>query len=278
MNGSTVFQGNNGINVYSVSSGGQLSLVPGSPFDAITGTFFEKQYLGLQAVGSLLFGEFNTVKDAGNITVFSIAPNGALTRKGEVGSGQTPPSWAVHPNARFVYEVCCSVGVNVFSFDPDTGSSTLVQQVSDPSEGEISLDPSAKFLHMHDNGIPVFSIDQGSGKLTEVAGSPFVAGDTSVLATKFAPGGHFLLVKRRNSVTVMAFNTANGTLSQAGSPFSMPANISGLGFDPSGRFLVVEGANAVNILSFNADTGALTQVGPTYAVGDNLQTIAFATF
>src|SRR5437016_5035049 len=184
-----------GVDAYSISSTGQLSLVPGSPFDAApSGAFFNKSYASFQIVGSLLFADFNTVKDAGNITVFSRAANGALTRKFDFGNGDTPFGYVVHPTTRFGYVVSDISNLDVYSLDMNSNSATRIQQVSDPSgSGFVILDPAGKFLFLHDNGVREFSIDQGSGKLTEISGSP-LASDNSIRDYGFDPSGRFLIV------------------------------------------------------------------------------------
>jgi 6-phosphogluconolactonase (cycloisomerase 2 family) len=231
--GSNVFAGanGNGLNVFSISSGGQLSLVPGSPFDPVNGSFFEKTYLHIHVANSLLFGSFNTVKDSGDVGVFSIGSNGALTRKTDVGFGENPADFDVHPSGRFIYEVCCWDAVDVFSFDSGSGSSTLVQKVpvTDPNGSLVVMGPSGRFLLVRDNGIRVFSIDQASGMLTEISGSPFLAADNSILSFAFDPTGRFLLVMRKNSVTVMNFNAASGTLT-SGPSYAVGDNLQTMAF------------------------------------------------
>ena len=230
--GATVYRSTNGVDAFSISSSGQLALVPGSPFDPINGQFFTKDYEELQIVGSLLFGSFNTVKDAGNITVFSRAANGALTKLGEFGNGNTPGGFVVHPSASFAYLVTNPPDeLDVYSVDRTTGAGTRIQSV--PTSGvfqDLTLDPAGKFLLVFDNGIREFSIDQGSGKLTEVAGSPFLAGDSSIHSLGFDPSGRFLIVARQNTMTVMAFNATTGAFTQVGPATTVGDNLQGMQF------------------------------------------------
>jgi 6-phosphogluconolactonase (cycloisomerase 2 family) len=217
-----------GLDAYSISPSGQLTLVPGSPFDAANNTVFTNSYERLQIVGSLLFGSFNTVKDAGDINVFSRAANGALTKIGDVGNGNVPFGFVAHPNGRFVYVVNDVPGLDVY--DRNNGTNTPIQSVPDNSGGFIVVDPSGKFLLMHDNGIREFSIDQSSGKLTEMTGSPLLAGDNSIRSFDFDPSGHFLVVVRQNTVTAMTLNAATGALIQANPGTSVGENLIGVQF------------------------------------------------
>jgi 6-phosphogluconolactonase (cycloisomerase 2 family) len=216
------------LDAYNISSSGQLTLVPGSPFGAANSTVFTNSYEHLQIVGSLLFGSFNTVKDAGDITVFSRAADGALTKIGALGNGNTPFGFVAHPNGRFVYVVNDVNFLDVY--DRNSGSSSPIQSVPDNSGGFVVVDPSGKFLLMHDNGIREFSIDQGSGKLTELAGSPLLASDNSIRSFDFDPSGHFLVIVRQNTVMAMTFNAATGALTQAGPATTVGENLLGIQF------------------------------------------------
>ena len=223
----------NGIDANTISSSGQLALVPGSPFDPINGTFFTKSYERLQIVGSLLFGSFNTVKDAGNITVFSRSASGALTRMGEFGNGNSPAGFVIHPSASFAYVLTNAVlSLDVYSIDRNTGAGTRIQSLphNSPDVGGFALDPAGKFLLMSDNGIREFSVDQSSGKLTEVPGSPFFAADNSIHSFAFDPSGRFLIIARQNTMTVMAFNATTGAFTQVGTATTVGDNLQGIQF------------------------------------------------
>jgi 6-phosphogluconolactonase (cycloisomerase 2 family) len=117
------------------------------------------------------------------------------------------------------------------------------------------IDPSGKYLlvtnNFHSTNVSVFSIDPGSGALSEVAGSPFFANDnpTEILIT---PSGKFVYVTNPTIGTVTAFTFSNGVLAQVpGSPFpSLPGGgggAFGLAVDGSERFLYVANPSASNL-------------------------------
>ncbi len=125
-----------------------------------------------------------------------------------------------------------------------------------------------------DNDISVFSIDPGSGALTEVPGSPFFANQnpTQILITH---SGKFVYTTNPGIGMVTGFSFSNGVLTKIpGSPFtSVPqGGASALAVDASDRFLYVTNPSASNpppnsitvgnISGFNIDqnTGTLTTI------------------
>jgi|CZKY01.1.fsa_nt_gi 6-phosphogluconolactonase len=142
------------------------------------------------------------------------------------------------------------------------------------------IDPSGKYLlvtnNYHSTNVSVFSIDPGSGALSEVAGSPFFANDnpTEILIT---PSGKFVYVTNPSigMVTAFTFSSSNGALSQVtGSPFFSGAGAFGVAVDGSERYLYVANpaasnlpsqSNIGNISGFNIEpdgpnAGALTPI------------------
>lgn len=222
-----------GIDAYSISSTGQLSLVPGSPFDpSPSDVFFRNDYGPSQIVGSFLFASLNTVKDAGDVSVFSRAANGALTRKFGFGNGDSPFGFVIGPSARFAYVTSDVSNLDVYSLDLNADSATRIQQVQIHDQvagGFAVLDSGGKFLFMRDNGLRVFSIDQSSGKLTEVAGSPFFANDNGIQSFRVDPSGRFLIVEHQNSVNVYSISAA-GALAQVGPSYAVGDNLGGITF------------------------------------------------
>ena len=217
-----------GIDAYSISSSGQLSLVPGSPFDqSPSDTFFSKSYGSLQIVGSFLFGDFNTVKNAGNITVFSRAASGALARQFEFGNGNSPFGFVIHPNARFAYVLSDVVNLDVYSLDlgANPGGSRIQQiSVHDLNAGLLQEHPTGKYLFIFDKGLREFTIDQSSGKLTEIQVGA-LASDNGVRTFKIDPSGHFLIVAHADSVNVFSINASTGALTQVGPSYAVGSDL-----------------------------------------------------
>ena len=124
------------------------------------------------------------------------------------------------------------------------------------------------------NNISAYLIDNTSGALTEVAGSPFAAG-ANPSAVTFDTSGEFAYVANAGSNNVSAYtiNTTTGALTAvAGSPFATGTGPDSLSFDSSGDFAYVanHGSGSVSAFSINPTTAALTAVaGSPFATGAN---------
>jgi Lactonase, 7-bladed beta-propeller len=232
--GSTVYisgrTNQGGIDAYSISAAGQFARIPGSPFGAPASGSPANDYLKLQLRGPWLFGAFGTTGILGNITVFSRSSTGALARQFDFGNGDLPFNFVVHPGARFAYVVSDAPSLDVYSLDLNAGLAPRIQQMSDPSGGGyITLDPSGKYLFLFDNGFREFSVDQASGKLTEIA-APSFPPDRSGGSLNFDPTGRFILLVRSNSVTVYALNSSDGSLTQVGPVYAIGDNLTLVAF------------------------------------------------
>ena len=124
------------------------------------------------------------------------------------------------------------------------------------------------------NNISAYLIDNTSGALTAVAGSPFATG-ANPSAVTFDPSGQFAYVANAGSNNVSAYtiNTTTGALTAiAGSPFATGTGPGTLSIDSSGDFayLANHGSGDVSAFTINATTGALTAVaGSPFATGAN---------
>jgi len=119
------------------------------------------------------------------------------------------------------------------------------------------------------NNLNAYSIDGGTGALTQVTGSPF-AGDTGPRGVAVDPSGKFLYMANESSNDISAYtiNASSGALTPVpGSPFAEGEEEEnygprGVAVDPSGKFLYVanEVGNNVSAFSIDATSGALTQI------------------
>lgn len=231
-----VYVGNgNGLYAFSVNNG-TLTPVPGSPFDATPpAASFQNDLSPLAMIGSLIFTEQNTVKDAGGINVYARDSRGALTLRGHVGQ-ESPAATAIHPSGRFIYKLdtcCLDNALNVYSFDANSGASALVQQVPLPLNdfpNVLAVDALGKYLFLLHRGIRVFALDQSSGKLTEVSGSPFFGSDSAITWFKPDPSGRFLLVVRGNTLQTVSVNSANGVLTPVIAPVTIGTRVNAITF------------------------------------------------
>ena len=111
------------------------------------------------------------------------------------------------------------------------------------------------------NQIAGFHIDQGSGKLNAMSGSPYTTGP-SPSAIAVDPTGKFAYVANAAESTIARYNVASsGALSEV-----TPRNTTGttpaeLAMDPAGKFLYVSniGARTIGIFAIDASSGALTE-------------------
>ena len=111
--------------------------------------------------------------------------------------------------------------------------------------------------------VSVFSVSP-LGALTEVLGSPFVAGTTPVHAV-FSQGFLYVVNQTSNNVSAFSLNGTTGQLTAvAGSPFSVGTRPVSAAAAVLGRFLIVTSSASVNagsisVFAINA-SGTLTIV------------------
>lgn len=173
-----------------------------------------------------------------------------------------PPVRAQSPQQQRVY---ASGGTAVYGFTKDATTGNLAPAPGSPYNERIgghalAIDPLGRFLSVlnpNANNVSVFAIDQLSGALTEVTGSPFSAADAvmpQVLAA--GPSGNFLYVGNYQAassavglIDIYSIDSNTGALKSAAvSPVLVPLNPTAMVIDPKGRFFY---SNA----GFNSQTG-----------------------
>ncbi len=186
------------------------------------------------------------------------------------------------PKGRFLFVGDEFAGqIAVFQIDQTTGALTTTgtfQSFNMVSADSLAVDGNGKFLYVGQGSttplIPIvaFSIDQNTGALTEIAGSPFNLGVATVHADS---SGKFLLgvsgvLDQPNSATddhisVFSINSTSGTpTAVAGSPFSTTAAPFEFAIHPSGQFVYTFGEDRTGAVAalegyqLNTSTGALT--------------------
>jgi 6-phosphogluconolactonase len=178
------------------------------------------------------------------------------------------------PAARFAY-VPNAVGGTISAYAIDSASGALTPLASSPITVagsvqlyEAKIDPSGKFLYVVDDSTPgkvyAFLIDQSTGSLTAVTGSPFAAGNVSE-SLAFDATGSFLYVSNNGSNDISAYSLDPSTGAPtplAGSPYSVSgANPAPSQIVSAGNYLYVteSGRASVDVFSIGAGTGALTE-------------------
>ena len=253
---------------------GSLSLVPGSPF--ATGGAAGGSGISLDCTpnGNFLI---NTNGGTNNITVFSIAANGALTPVGGspfAAGGITPLGIKVAPSGQLLsVTLPSSDAIGMFSIGANGAlTPVLGSPFASPANGEaagVDINCASTFLYaananLRGTSVDVFSIGpNGALTLVQTSNNPSV-GDNSNVGV-LSPNDQFLFVSNQFSDSVTVFDVAaNGIISLvAGSPFGGTGGIPcGIATNAAGTFLF--GANYDNstVTSFSiAGNGALTLVG-----------------
>ena len=145
-----------------------------------------------------------------------------------VKAGYGPRHFTFGRGAKFAYAVCeMGSSVAVFSYDPEKGSLTPVQTISNlPSDfkgvnnsAEIEVDRSGRFLYASNRGndsITVFAIDPVKGTLTNVQVVPTQGN----MPRNFAidPSGKYLIAanQKSNNMVVFSIDPKDGQLKPAG--------------------------------------------------------------
>jgi 6-phosphogluconolactonase len=180
-------------------------------------------------------------------------------------------SITMHPGGKFLFAVTGS-GLVVYGIDPSTGVLTLVQTVSGDSPVSAAIDPKGRFLfaaNVNSNSVSAFKINQSTGVITPVSGSPFPSGPNpqSVAIQK---QGKFLYVPNGNGASVSAFaiNSTTGMLTQVpGSPFAAGSVPVSAVTKNSFLFVGNSADKTVSQYAINLTTGVLTQIAAPFSTG-----------
>ena len=190
------------------------------------------------------------------------------------------PAWC-HRTPRDTARDVWAPGPSALGFAQVPGS-PFADKGLEPSSSPIS--PSGGLLatgNAAGDSVSIFSVNQTTGELKEVSGSPFKAGDAPFY-TAFSPNGQLLAAANydSNNVSIFSVNQTTGVLKEvSGSPFSTGSEPLAVAFSPSGGLLAVSnrGTDTVSIFSVNQTTGALKAVsGSPFTTGDNPVAAAFS--
>ena len=268
-----LFAGNGGsdnVSAFSIDPlTGILTTVPGSPFatggvaglNGMSLTVTPDEKFLIVANGSSL-----------NITVFSIAANGALSPVAgspfASGAGGPLASAKVTSDGKFLAVSSSPGSVFMFSISATgvltpAGSPTLATGAAGIDCNCASTQLFVALGGVANSRVDVFDIGL-SGTLSRILGSPFNGpGENSNVAV-LSPDDSKLFVSAQGTNSITVFNVApGGALSVvAGSPFAVPGALSpaGMGTNQAGTFLYTAALNnLINGFSIGA-TGALTSV------------------
>jgi 6-phosphogluconolactonase (cycloisomerase 2 family) len=185
---------------------------------------------------------------------------------GSAGTNPPPP-----PTAHEVLFADSAAGIQALSID-SSGMLTALASTPDSDlarfiTGSMLNAASGKFLLVSDSTgthIKVFSINQNTGGLTPVTGSPFAIGGAGGGSLAMDSSGKYLYSPYQAGVAAFSFNSSTGALSPlASSPFSDGSSPFAGAVDPSGKFFYTTGSTVqtgLSVYALNSATGALTPV------------------
>ena len=226
----------------------------------------------------------------GTVSVFSVAPDGALTPVGKPvpTPARYPVSVAFSPSGGLLATANhTSPGtVSVFSVAADGALTPVGKPVPTPARYPVSVafSPSGGLLATANQtsvgSVSVFSVDT-DGALKPVGTTPIGPGSNPT-SVAFSPDGELLATANQTSPgTVSVFSVAaDGKLTAVGKPVPTPARYPvSVAFSPSGGLLATANQTSVGSVSvFSVDTdGALKPVGTTSTgLGSGTMSVAFS--
>jgi 6-phosphogluconolactonase len=180
----------------------------------------------------------------------------------------------LHPSGKFLYASNFGLsGENDISLFGIASDGVLTEEFPrtpvTPNASQptlLAMDPGGNYLYVGNilsDNISVFSIDSGTGALTEVPNSPFFIGFPPK-NMKLTPSGNYLYVAAVGSPYgfIEGFSITAGILQSIGQFYTEDPNPDGLAIDPTGTYLYVSNSGSSNSISVFAigQTGLLSQV------------------
>jgi len=279
-----------GIDAFSISNTGNLSVISGSPFPVPA---FIVGGLAVDPAGKFLYAASPAFNVVAGFTINNTT-GGLPPLAGPFRTGLSPEQVVVAPSGMFLYVTNqLSDDISGFTIDSSTGALTPISGSPFAALGSqpiaLAVHPTGKFLFValsNSNSVAAFSIDSVTGALTKVTGAPFATEPvqfTQINSITLTPSGKFLFAFNGIDHTISAFAIDSGTGALTpvpGSPFAPPPppvpskTDPGPGgpvvVDPSGNFLYVARSNpGLMVFSINGTTGVLTpaQGEPTSSFG-----------
>ncbi|WP_455218801.1 lactonase family protein, partial [Kaarinaea lacus] len=227
------------------------------------------------------------------ISSYYLDENGVMFPNGMVYTkDKFPATLIIHPNGKFIYSASRTVDTApIFKIDPKTGRLTETSgsrfNTKLRSPFSYGFHPSGKFLYVagRGGGVAGFRVDDKTGDLDYVPGSPFKSGERTRCLT-IHPSGKFVYASNAytNDVSAYSINEKTGVLTElSNSPFpageagpfddtyaklpDVVGNKGGMPYyiaaHPSGKFVYVSNwaSASVSVFRVNETTGDLTLVG-----------------
>jgi 6-phosphogluconolactonase (cycloisomerase 2 family) len=259
----------NDVSEYTINAlSGALTPVSGSPVLAQTHPFSvtvdpSGRFAYVANSFSASISGYSISSSTGSLTALSGSPY-------STGLNTQPFSVAIDPSGRFL---CVAIEntnqVESFSIDATSGKLAAIGSVPTGMSPElVVVDPSGRFVYVADGDghVSAYTIST-AGSLTQITGSPFLAGHRTV-SVAVDPSGRFVYAANNGNGAVASFNVSaytidpnTGALTEIiGSPFATGAASRSVAVDPSGNFVYVAntGTNDVSAYTIDQASGALT--------------------
>ena len=220
---------------------------------------------------------------------FSVDPSsGALTRIGEVNTGDGVRQIVMDPNGNFAYFITGVHSVTtIISYRIErSGALTAVGTplpigAPTPPAG-MTIDPRGRLAYIvNSTAVASFRIDPATGAIS-IMGGINDPPNTSFSNAAISPNGKYLLLVDADIgfVQSLAINPDTGAFALVGKPAPLAMALSsGTGatqivtFDPSGRYVYLAEGGDISIYRMNEASGELTLIGdvlPTFGAADRL--------
>ena len=273
-----------GVETAALSTSGTLATVPQTTPPAFAGTTIDSMtvqgnflYLPFGDTTSVVQG-FTIDHSTGLLTSIAGSPFPLKP------TGATADLAVADPKGRFLFVGAESTGsISIFQINSSTGAlseiatSPFINAFNFFSADIMAVDSTSTYLYagqgFFNSGVVGFSIDQTSGALTELTGSPFALGVAQIHAS---PTGNFLLgvqtIQDANGtatdqhIYVFSIDPNTGTpTAVAGSPFTTVSAPFDFAISPNGKFVYVTGndpttkaVSPIEGYSIDPTTGAMT--------------------
>jgi 6-phosphogluconolactonase (cycloisomerase 2 family) len=227
-------------------------------------------FAGVTSGSGQIMGPAQLITGAGAVTVPCWLVDSAGNRSNTVNVS------FIQAVARFGYLVNDDGTIYVYGIDASTGRlrHNGYYLAGSSHNRSIAVDPSQRFVYApngNDNDIWAFTVNETTGALTAVSGSPFPAGTVPYFVA-VDPSGRFVYVTNYTSgdisqYTITQSGPAAGALTAIAASVPVggasPAEPRAIAVDPTGRFAYTAnyGNSTVSAFAINQTTGALTAIG-----------------
>lgn len=237
--------GTGGVSAFPIEQGGRLGNMS-ALMEAHGSSVNKERQEGPHAHETVISADnrFVYVPDLGldQIRIYRLEPSQAKLAQNQIPFAKEEPGLgprhiAFHPNGKFAYVAneLKSV-VTVFSHDASTGNLSLIQTISTVPQGfsgenapaEILTDRAGNFVYASNRGhdsVAVFSIDQATGKLTEIQIASTQG--KSPRGLEIDPTGHFLFAGNQDSNQFVVFrvDSKSGKITPTGQVIDVPTPV-----------------------------------------------------